>query len=90
VTYFTASCDSVETNKKFAASLKLDYPILSDPKCETAKKYGVASAARKFPRRVTFYIDPNLKIVAIDKQVKAGSHGQDIVKQLETLDVPKR
>ena len=29
--YFTASCDDVETNKKFAESLKLDYPILSDP-----------------------------------------------------------
>src|SRR5262252_8196788 len=26
--YFTASCDDVETNKKFAESLGLDYPIL--------------------------------------------------------------
>ena len=31
VAYFTASTDPVETNKKFAESLGVDYPILSDP-----------------------------------------------------------
>ena len=29
--YFTASVDDAETNNKFAESLGLDYPILSDP-----------------------------------------------------------
>ncbi len=31
VAYFAASVDDAETNKKFAESLELDYPILSDP-----------------------------------------------------------
>ena len=31
VAYFTASVDTPEDNKKFAESLDLDYPILSDP-----------------------------------------------------------
>ncbi|MCA9249161.1 MAG: redoxin domain-containing protein, partial [Planctomycetales bacterium] len=31
VAYFTASCDTAELNKKFAESLSVDYPILSDP-----------------------------------------------------------
>ncbi len=31
VAYFTASVDTPEYNKKFAESLDLDYPILSDP-----------------------------------------------------------
>jgi len=39
--YFTASCDKEETNKKFAASLGLDYPILSDPTRQAAIAYGL-------------------------------------------------
>src|ERR1700726_4018372 len=41
VAYFTASVDTPELNKKFAESLMLDYPILSDPSTEVARAYGV-------------------------------------------------
>ncbi len=41
VAYFTASVDTPELNKKFAESLDLDYPILSDPDKSVAKAYGV-------------------------------------------------
>ena len=41
VAYFTASVDTPEENKKFAKSLDLDYPILSDPDKSVAKAYGV-------------------------------------------------
>ncbi len=41
VAYFTASVDDAETNKKFAESLGLDFPILSDPEKDTAKEFGV-------------------------------------------------
>src|SRR3954447_21805618 len=44
VAYFTASVDTPETNAKFAESLSLDYPILSDPEKSTAKAYGVLNA----------------------------------------------
>ena len=36
VKYFAASVDDAETNKKFAESLELDFPVLSDPSKETA------------------------------------------------------
>ncbi len=36
VAYFTASVDKPDVNKKFAESLKLDYPILSDPDLKAA------------------------------------------------------
>ena len=39
--YFTASVDTPEENEKFAKSLDLDYPILSDPDKSVAKEYGV-------------------------------------------------
>ena len=56
VAYFTASCDTPEVNKKFAESLQLDYPILSDPTRETAKAYRVVSGEGKNAARWTFYI----------------------------------
>ena len=45
VAYFTASVDTPEENKKFAESLDLDYPILSDPDKSVAKAYGVLMSA---------------------------------------------
>lgn len=40
------------------------------------------------PERWTFYIDPEGKIVQIDKKVNSGSHGADIAAQLKQLGVP--
>jgi peroxiredoxin Q/BCP len=88
--YFTASCDTPEINKKFADSLALDFPILSDPDKEVAKAYGVVDENQANPARWTFYIGADGKILAIDKQVKTGQHGEDIARKLQELGVPKR
>jgi peroxiredoxin Q/BCP len=84
VAYFTASVDDAEQNKKFAESLDLDYPILSDPTKETAKAFGVLND-RQMANRWTFYIDKNGKIAAIDKKVNTETHGNDIAAQLKSL-----
>ncbi len=88
--YFTASCDTAEENAKFAKSLELDYPILSDPSKEVAKTYGVVNAERKLPFRWTFYIGKDGKILHIDKEVKADNHGEDVAAKLEELGVAKK
>ena len=52
VAYFAASVDDAKTNKEFAESLELDYPILSDPDKKVAEAYGVLRsgyAARHLP-----------------------------------------
>ena len=90
MTYFTASCDDAATNKKFAESLNLDYPILSDPEKGTAKAYGVVHEGRDLPERSTFYIDKDGVVKSIDKKVSPKSHGEDVVKKLEELGVPKK
>ncbi len=90
VAYFTASCDAPEKNKKFAESLELDYPILSDPGRKVAAAYGVVDAMRKVPRRWTFYIGVDGKILAIDKKVKPASHATDVAGRLEKLGVVRR
>ena len=88
MTYFGASVDSAEKNAKFAESLDLDFPVLSDPTKETARAYGVL-APSGFPSRWTFYIGADGRIAAIDKQVAASAHGAAVVEQLKALKVPE-
>lgn len=93
VAYFTASVDPMggdKGNKAFAESLALDYPILSDPTMETAKAYGVLNAQRPMAQRWTYYIGKDGKILHIDKEVKAGSHAQDMLAKLKELGIPER
>jgi peroxiredoxin Q/BCP len=84
VRYFGASVDSVEKNARFAASLGIDYPILSDPTKDVARAYGVL-AASGFASRWTFYIGADGRILDINKKVSASSHGADVVAKLTDL-----
>ena len=86
--YFAASTDDPGTNGKFAASLKLDYPILSDPGKETARAYGVLDG--DYADRWTFYIGKDGRILAIDRDVRPATAGADVAKTLERLKVGRR
>ncbi len=70
--YFAASVDTPEDNKKFAESLGLDFPILSDPGKQVATAYGVVTPERQFAQRWTFYIGVDGKILYIDKKCQHG------------------
>lgn len=87
--YFAASTDDAETNRKFAESLGLDYPILSDPTKETAKAYGVLMAMG-FASRWTFYIGKDGNLLFVDREVSTKTAGADIAKKLGELGVAKR
>jgi peroxiredoxin Q/BCP len=82
VRYFAASVDAPETNAKFAASLGVDYPILSDPTKAVARAYGVL-APSGMASRWTFYIGRDGRILDIDKAVRAASHGADVARRLQ-------
>jgi peroxiredoxin Q/BCP len=90
VAYFTASCDDAETNKKFAESLSLDFPILSDPTRDTAKAYGVVAGEKKTATRWTFYVGKDGKILFVDDKVKTANHGADIAAKLKELGVAEK
>ena len=55
--------DDLETNKKFAQSLNLPFPLASDPKGQVADAYGVKMAL--WASRTTFVIDGDGKIVKV-------------------------
>jgi len=90
VAYFTASCDRPEKNARFAEKVGADYPILSDPEGDVARAYGVVDSLRPVPRRWTFIIGADGKVLHIDKNVKTKSHAADVAAKLAELGVPKR
>lgn len=89
VAYFAASTDKPAANQQFAKSLDLNFPLLSDPGAPVARAYGVAGVM-PIAARWTFIIGKDGKILAIDKDVKPATAGDDLIKQLEALGIPKR
>ena len=74
----------METNTRFAASLGIDYPILSDPTKDTARAYGVL-APSGYASRWTFVIGADGRILDVDKKVSPATHGSDLAAKLTDL-----
>ena len=81
--------DDAETNKKFAESLGLDYPILSDPDKKVAAAYGVLSE-QGYAMRHTIYIGPDGKILFIDREVSPATAGADVAARLQALGIARK
>ncbi len=86
VRYFAVSTDDPETNRQFAQSLRLNYPILSDEDRSVARAYGVLGPAG-FPSRWTFIVGRDGRIAAIDKAVRVSSHGRDVAAAVARLEL---
>ena len=89
VAYFMASVDDLETNTEFAEENDADFPLLSDPSKKTAEAYDVL-AFYGVPKRHTFYIGKNGKLLFVDKQINAATSAEDIAQKLKTLGIPSR
>ena len=88
--YFAASVDTPDTNRKFAESLELDYPILSDPDKAVARAFGVVQGEKTTASRWTFYIGKDGKVLAVDRNPTTATAGANMVARLEALRVRKR
>jgi peroxiredoxin Q/BCP len=86
--FFGANIDTPETNRAFAQSLGLNFPILSDPGQTVARAYGVLGASG-FPSRWTFYVGRDGRILHIDTHVRPASHGADVAEMLNSLGAPR-
>jgi peroxiredoxin Q/BCP len=65
------SMDDLETQTKFAESLKLPFPLLADPEGKAARAYGVLGDG--YANRVTFVIGKDGRV----KQVFEGREAMD-------------
>ena len=86
------SVDSIEDNTAFAKKESADFPLLSDHAKATATKYGVLRNAGPdaVANRWTFYVGPDGKIQAIDKQIVPAKSGEGVVAKLQELNAPRR
>jgi peroxiredoxin Q/BCP len=88
------SVDDPAKNADFAKEHGGNFPILSDPEKKTAMAYGVINLAappnRQFAQRWNFFIGPDGRIIEIEKKVNVRTAGEDLVKKLEALGVPKK
>ncbi|MGC8571623.1 MAG: peroxiredoxin [Caldivirga sp.] len=81
VIVFGISTDNVETQRRFADKYGVRFKLLSDEDGSVAKAYGVLRPTGT-AERVTFIINPEGKVVAIIRNIKANEHP---VKALEYL-----
>jgi len=87
VTYFAASIDRPETNRRFAASLELNFPILSDPGKTVARAYGVLRGFGLYAARQTFFIGEDGTILFIERKVRTRDAGGQVAAKLAELGV---
>ncbi len=82
------SVDDVDTHKRFVEEHKFGFSLLADTEFEISKQYSGIMERFNASKRVTFIIDKAGYIRAIDKKVKVGTHGEDVVKLLKKV-IPK-
>ena len=85
VRVFGLSLDSVAKQKEFHEREELNFPLLSDPDGSVAWKYGTAGPGEDYARRVSFVIDPEGVLRAIDTEVDVTRHGEELIELIESL-----
>ena len=88
VNYFMISVDTKDDNVAFAEKYSANFTILSDETKEVAKAYGVLSKSG-YPKRHTFYIGKDGKILRVDRNVSVDTSAEDMAEILEELKVDK-
>ncbi len=75
------SFNSPESHRKFKEKQKLPFILLSDEKKEVAEAYGASGGllGSLAPKRYTYLIDENGKIVHIFKKVDVKNHAEEVL-----------
>ena len=81
---FGISRDSIKTHLRFKEQHKLPFELLSDPSGITCKKYQALVPVIGVPKRITYLIDPQGKIVAsYQNMFGAANHIKEMIKILK-------
>jgi thioredoxin-dependent peroxiredoxin len=83
------SADTVETQAKFKARHKINFPLLSDPDFHVIEAYGARRMKQFLGKsflgivRMTFWIGANGHIRRIWDSVSIKGHAEDVLKAIE-------
>ncbi len=86
---YTISTQDTKSKQKFCERDALTNTLLSDVGGKVAEAYGVLNKERGVARRVTFYINPKGKVVAVDSKINVKSAAEDTVAMLQKLQEAK-
>ena len=85
------SGDKVETQAKFAAKYKLDFPLLSDPEFKAIEAYGARRMKQFLGKsflgivRSTFLIGPDGRIARIWDKAPSKGHAAEVLEAVKQL-----
>jgi peroxiredoxin Q/BCP len=83
------SSDSVASHRRFAASERLSFPLLSDRAGAIRALYGVEKTLGILPGRVTYVIDPTGVVRHIySSQLMATRHSAEALEAVRALTTP--
>jgi peroxiredoxin Q/BCP len=82
------STDSAKRHGAFASSLDLPYPLVSDPKAEIGRAYGVARAGGWLPtKRATFVVGADGIVQrAIVAELDVATHAREALEAVRGLE----
>lgn len=84
VNVFGISRDTLATHQKFKEAHQLPFELLSDAKGEVCKAYKALIPLIGIPRRVTYLLGPDQKIMAVyENMLGAKQHIRTMLKELE-------
>ena len=79
------STDTVEAQRKFAESHRLNFILLADPEAEATGSYDVKMAGIRIAKRVTFLIDRGGTIRKVWAPASTGGHGEQVLAAAKEL-----
>jgi peroxiredoxin Q/BCP len=85
---YTVSTQGTESKREFCTKEGLKHPLLSDVGAKVAKAYGILTESPRFgaiAKRVTFYINPEGKIAAVDSKIRVQQAAEDSLAMLAKL-----
>jgi|GEM_PF-643115 len=77
-------------NKTLCEKESLSFQLLSDEDCAVIQRYGVFNEQDRCAQRVTFLIDKDGIIRAIDRKVTPATHGKDLARLVSDLQRGKQ
>ena len=81
---FGISRDSVEIHQKFQAENKLPFELLADQDGEVCQLYDAMIPVVRMPKRVTYLLDKDHKIVeVVSNMFSASAHIKDLITHLK-------
>ena len=82
---YGVSLDSPESHRRFREKHNLNFPLLTDEEGRASEALGVLRENRERPNRVTFLLDPELRIAKVYPEVSPETHADEILEDAASL-----